>query len=95
MLATLRQELEAMARARGFDALGVSGVDLSRDAERLERWLAAGMHGEMGYMSRHGTRRSRPQELVPGTVRVLSVRMNYWPPDAGDALEALAETDHG
>jgi epoxyqueuosine reductase len=89
----LKQELAALARARGFEALGVAGIDLSQDEARLDRWLAAGMHGEMGYMSRHGTKRTRPGELVPGTLRVLSARMNYWPPGSHDAHAVLANPD--
>ena len=58
--------LIALARARGFDALGVSDVALDVDAAHLERWLGKGSHGEMDYMSKHGTRRTRPAELVPG-----------------------------
>jgi epoxyqueuosine reductase len=94
-LASLRRDLAALAAARGFDALGVSDVALGADAARLERWLAHGRHGEMGYMARHGTRRTRPDELIPGTVRVLSARMNYWPADARDADSALADPDTG
>jgi epoxyqueuosine reductase len=94
-LSELKRELADMARARGFEALGVSDVDLAPDAARLDRWLAAGLHGEMGYMARHGTKRSRPDELVPGTLRVLSARMNYWPPDARDAQAALADDQAG
>jgi epoxyqueuosine reductase len=94
-LTALRQELAGLARARGFDALGVSDVALEADAARLQRWLDAGLHGEMGYMSRHGSRRTRPEELVPGTLRVLSARMNYWPAQARDAHESLADDDHG
>jgi epoxyqueuosine reductase len=89
----VKQELETLARARGFETLGIAGIDLRQDAERLKRWLDAGLHGEMGYMSRHGTKRSRPDELVPGTLRVLSARMNYWPPGARDAHDALADSD--
>jgi epoxyqueuosine reductase len=89
----LKQELAALARARGFEALGVAGIDLSQDEARLDRWLAAGMHGEMGYMSKHGTKRTRPGELVPGTLRVLSARMNYWPAGSRDAHEVLANPD--
>src|SRR6478672_2206674 len=92
-LDALKSELEALARARGFDALGVAATELGEDAQFLERWLAAGKHGEMDYMYRHGTRRTRPGELVPGTVRVLSARMNYWPPGARDAGEALKDPD--
>jgi epoxyqueuosine reductase len=82
-----------MARARGFDALGVSDVELEADAAHLERWVDAGRHGEMSYMWKHGTRRVRPGELVPGTVRALSARMNYWPPEAHDAFDALGDPD--
>ncbi len=94
-LAALKTSLSALARARGFDALGVSDIALDLDAAHLEAWLGTGRHGEMGYMSRHGTRRTRPAELVPGTVRVLSARMNYWPGDARDALDVLADTASG
>jgi epoxyqueuosine reductase len=98
-LTTLRAELAGLAAARGFDALGVSDVALDVDAAHLERWLAQGRHGEMEYMARHGTRRTRPAELIPGTVRVLSARMNYWPRqgpgDARDAGDALADPHTG
>jgi epoxyqueuosine reductase len=92
---SLKQELEGLARARGFEALGVAGVDLAIDASRLERWLDVGLHGEMGYMSKHGSKRTRPGELVPGTLRVLSARMNYWPPEARDAHETLRDEQSG
>ena len=91
----LKNDLGALARARGFDALGVSDVALDVDAAHLERWLAQGKHGEMDYMARHGTRRTRPDELIPGTVRVLSARMNYWPSDARDATDALGNPSIG
>ncbi len=88
-------ELANLARARGFDALGVSDLDLDVDAAHLARWLAHERHGEMGYMARHGTRRTRPDELVPGTLRVLSARMNYWPADAQDAWHTLRDPHLG
>ena len=91
----LKGALLGLARERGFDALGVSDVQLSADAAHLDRWLGAGKHGEMGYMSKHGSRRTRPEELVPGTVRVLSARMNYWPGDARDAADALSDPELG
>src|SRR5678815_4204185 len=94
-LAGLKNELSELARRHGFDALGVSDVDLGADVAHFTRWPGAGFHGEMDYMWKHGSRRTRPEELVPGTVRVLSARMNYWPPDAKDAGEALADTDAG
>jgi epoxyqueuosine reductase len=70
--------LRTLARELGFQDLGVAGVDLARDEAWLERWLALGRHGEMRWMARHGRKRSRPDELVPGTLSILSVRMDYW-----------------
>ncbi len=100
-LLELAPTLATLARARGFDALGVSDLALDVDAAHLGRWLAHERHGEMGYMARHGTRRTRPDELVPGTLRVLSARMNYWPADSAagesagvrDAWETLRDPD--
>ena len=84
-------ELAASARALGFGELGVASVDIPEDEQHLLRWLEAGFHGEMDYMRRHGVLRSRPTDLVPGTVRVVSVRMDYWPEAARDADEVLAD----
>lgn len=81
-LAQLKEYLRAQALALGFQQVGVAGTDLAADEARLERWLAEGRHGEMKFMVRHGRKRSRPAELVPGTVRVVSVRMNCFAPDA-------------
>jgi epoxyqueuosine reductase len=89
--AALRQRLDALAQARGFAAVGVSDIDLGADEQHLLDWLSAGLHGEMHYMQRHGTRRSRPAELVPGTLRVISARMDYWAAGARDAHEVLGE----
>lgn len=63
----------------GFQSAQISDVDLSAAEPGLISWLAQGFHGSMDYMSKHGLKRSRPAELVPGTVRVISVRMNYLP----------------
>jgi epoxyqueuosine reductase len=89
----LKAQLAGLARARGFEALGVADVALDADATYLDRWVDAGKHGEMSYMHKHGTKRSRPGELVPGTVRVLTARMNYWPGDARDAWDALGDDE--
>ena len=78
-------------RALGFDAIGIAGVELGEEEARLMRWLDAGRHGEMDYMARHGAKRARPADLVPGTVRVISARLNYWPDDARDARDVLAD----
>src|SRR5690242_9661138 len=87
----LAAQIVAWARELGFDALGISDTDLGDDEARLITWLDAGRHGEMDYMARHGSLRARPAELVAGTVRVISVRMNYWPAAARDAREVLAD----
>jgi epoxyqueuosine reductase len=73
----------------GFDAVAIAGTDLARDEARLLEWLGRGWHGEMDYMARHGARRARPAELVPGTISVVTVRLNYMTPDARDAWETL------
>lgn len=90
-----KQALTDGARAFGFSKLGVTTVEIDEDARHLLRWLDAGYHGEMEYMQRHGTLRMRPQELAPGTVRVLSVRMDYWPGESADAETVLADSTLG
>jgi epoxyqueuosine reductase len=92
-LAAVRVALTEHARELGFDAIGVTGIDLTDDERHLEHWLARGEHGEMEYMQRHGTRRTRPAELLPGTLRVISARMNYWPSEACDAWQVLGDSE--
>jgi epoxyqueuosine reductase len=84
-----------MALAAGFSRVGVTGVDLAADETRLLQWLASGYHGQMNYMERHGTRRSRPAELIPGTARVISLAMDYWPADCAPPEQVLADTRRG
>lgn len=91
----LARRIKDWGRELGFDAVGIGGTDLSADEARLLQWLDAGRHGEMDYMQRHGTRRSRPAELVPGTVRVISLRMNYWPPQSRAAEHVLDDPTLG
>lgn len=87
--AALAGDIRRWASELGFERTGIADVDLAADEARLERWLAAGYAGEMRYMSRHGRRRSRPERLVPGTRRVISVRMDYLPEDMQRARELL------
>jgi len=75
-------KLQEWGRALGFSQIGVAGVDLADAEPGLSAWLAAGFHGDMGYMAAHGTKRARPAELVPGTVSVITARMDYLPTDA-------------
>ena len=90
----LAQQIKTWAHELGFQQLGITGVNLA-DAERhLQQWLDAGYHGEMSYMAEHGMMRARPAELLPGTLRVLSVRINYLPKGAGFATN-LADPTQG
>jgi len=91
----LKATLADRARELGFDALGVAGIELPEDERHLQRWLDAGLHGVMHYMQRHGTVRTHPEQLLPGTVRVVSVRMNYLPAEAAPAEEVLADPEAG
>ena len=87
----IRAQLTERARALGFAGIGVTGITLGEDERHLNEWLAAGWHGEMHYMARHGTKRSRPARLLPGTLRVISARMDYWPGAARAADAVLAD----
>ena len=89
-MAQLARDIKAWGRTLGFDELGIADIDLAEAETRLSAWLAQGFHGEMDYMARHGSKRSRPAELVPGTVRVVSARMSYWP-HARPAQAVLAD----
>src|SRR5262245_59005074 len=80
--AELLDRLRAWALELGFSQIGVADVDLRAAEPGLREWLAAGFHGGMRYMAMHGMRRSRPAELVPGTVRVITARMDYLPRNA-------------
>lgn len=97
-----RQDLHALARTikswgveLGFQQVGIADVELSEAEQRLLTWLQRGYHGEMEYMARHGTRRSRPGELVDGTLRVICARMDYWPASARDAQDTLDDARLG
>ena len=89
-LAHLAVAIKAWGRELGFQATGIADVDLGAAESGLAEWLAHGFHGEMGYMARHGASRARPAELVPGTVRVISVRIDYLP-EAAPSESVLAD----
>ena len=90
--AALAELIRTWGRELGFQQLGIAGVALGQDEAHLRDWLAKGQHGRMDYMARHGDKRSRPDELVPGTLRVVSVRMDY---GTGDDVEAWATLEKG
>jgi epoxyqueuosine reductase len=77
--AALLAQLRQWAHGLGFSQIGVAGVDLHAAEAGLRAWLEAGFHGEMQYMAAHGLKRARPAELVPGTVSVITARMDYLP----------------
>ncbi len=85
----LVSRIQGWARESGFSQIGVAGVDLSSAEQGLIDWLGQGFHGDMHYMASHGLRRARPAELVPGTVSVLTARMDYLPRDTPEGWQAL------
>ena len=89
----LTRQIRQWGAELGFSQIGISDIDLEQAESRLETWLANRYHGEMGYMSRHGTRRTRPAELVEGTVRVITARMNYMPEPMSDSEAALTDPE--
>jgi epoxyqueuosine reductase len=82
-------KIQAWAQELGFSQIGVAGVDLSSSESGLSAWLARGFHGDMHYMASHGLKRARPAELVPGTVSVITARMNYLPDRTAPDWQAL------
>jgi len=93
--AALARDIKSWGRALGFQQVGIADTDLGEHETHLLNWLAAGRHGEMHYMEKHGTRRTRPAELVPGTLRVISVGMDYLPGTAASADEVLRDPELG
>ncbi|EID8005250.1 tRNA epoxyqueuosine(34) reductase QueG [Salmonella enterica] len=81
----LAQNIKQWGLELGFQQVGITDTDLSASEPALQAWLDKQYHGEMAWMARHGIMRSRPHELLPGTLRVISVRMNYLPASAAFA----------
>ncbi len=91
----LADDIRAWSRELGFQQVGITDVTIAQDEERLMQWLKQGRHGEMDYMQRHGRRRARPQELVPGTIRLISARMDYLPPETLPPEDVLEKPELG
>jgi epoxyqueuosine reductase len=85
--------IRALAREAGFQRCGIAGIELQEDEQHLRRWLAEGLYGTMHWMTQHGDKRSRPQELVPGTLRVISVGLDYGRKDDDLAWRTLADDE--
>jgi len=90
-MAALAERIKQWGAELGFQAVGIADVDLSAAGARLAEWLGMGWHGEMDYMARHAGLRQRPAELVPGTVRVITCRMDYLADEPGPVEEELAD----
>jgi epoxyqueuosine reductase len=93
--AQLVSQVQAWGQELAFSQIGVADVDLSSAEPGLQAWLSAGWHGDMAYMAAHGMKRARPAELVPGTVSVITARMDYLPRDTPEGWQAqeLARLD--
>lgn len=81
-LAALSENIKVWGKALGFQEVGISDIDLKQHESKLQSWLDNNYHGEMDYMAKHGMKRARPDELLPGTLSVISVRMDYLPENA-------------
>ena len=88
----LARDIVTWGQELGFAELGIADTELSADEARLGAWLDAGRHGEMDYMARHGARRARPSEMVAGTIRVITARLDYLPRRAQDPDAVLADS---
>ena len=88
-LHALAQRIKHWGAELGFAAVGIADSDLARAENDLQQWLDKGFHGEMDYMAAHGSKRARPAELIPGTQRIISVRLDYFPPAAADPHSVL------
>ena len=87
---SLAQNIKAWSQELGFQQLGITDTLMDSHEARLLDWLNSGYHGDMDYMEKHGSKRSRPAELVEGTLRVISVRMDYFPPDS-ESIQAILD----
>jgi len=92
-LTSLADQIRGWGRDLGFQQIGITDTDLEAHEKLLSKWLENGYHGSMDYMERHGTRRCRPAELVPGTIRVISARMDYLPASAKPAEDVMADSE--
>lgn len=94
-LRELAAAIKQWGRELGFQQVGIADTELGAHEQRLLNWLGDGYHGEMAYMARHGTKRSRPAELLEGTLRVISARMDYLPPHGAEPWSVLGDPDLG
>ncbi|MDR5171342.1 tRNA epoxyqueuosine(34) reductase QueG [Methylobacillus flagellatus] len=89
---SLAADIKRWGLELGFGQVGITDTDLSAAEPRHREWIAQGFHGAMDYMAKHGEKRTRPAELVPGTIRIISARMDYMPPKARDSEEVMQDS---
>lgn len=88
-LTRLVQDIRQWGKALGFQQVGITDTGLQLAEQHLDQWLSEDMHGDMEYMARHGHKRSRPADLVPGTLRIISARMDYLPEPSRSSINIL------
>ncbi len=91
----LAKSIKLWAKELGFQATGITDTNLTIAEQRFNHWLEQQMHGEMAYMSRHGSKRTRPAELEQGTLSIICVRMDYFPEDPEHAIDLLEQPEKG
>ena len=92
-LQQLATDIKRWGKELGFADVGITDIDLSSAELEHQKWIKKGFHGEMDYMAKHGTKRSRPADLVPNTIRVISARLDYLPPRAKDSWQIMADAE--
>jgi len=92
-LINLKSTIQTWGRELGFQQIGVSDTSLTQAEHHLEGWITQSYHGEMNYMVKHGKKRSRPESLIPGTKRIISVRMDYFPENQAKTKSTLADQE--
>ena len=90
-LTELAADIKRWGKALGFAEIGITDTDLSTAEVEHQAWVKKDFHGEMHYMAKHGTKRTRPAELVPNTIRIISARLDYLPPEAKDSWEIIQD----
>jgi epoxyqueuosine reductase len=94
-LKQLAEQIKSWGSELGFSHIGICDIDLKKTESQLNEWLGKKFHGEMEYMSTHGIKRTRPDELVPGTIRIITARMDYLNESMEDATKVLESTNKG
>ena len=92
-LVILAKKIKSWGQELGFQQVGIADTDLTQAEEFFLNWVQNKMHGELSYMTQHGSKRTNPSQLIPGTVRIISVRMDYFPPESKAISKVLKEPE--